>query len=294
MEPKEKVQTKEKKGGQLAVDRPNGNASAYNGNNGSQVHNQSGNGSNGQREQWQIRRGPIIKLIRYGNMRFTRVLQDTVRNHRLSFGARGLLAYMLSQPPDWQPLLWQILQEAAKSGYKLSHYELSGWLRELREHGHARDRMTKDGRRWEVCEFPNQVWLGNKGKKPSPQFRMMANSADRRTTEYLKKDSGVSSATRVATETGAAEAAKHSFSDVPRLPFPKSNKAMYRTLDQYSELLERHDVNADPDRDGNFFKDFSARGWCYPSGRLVSNWLVAYTRRRQHIQAKMLEAMESW
>ena len=45
----------------------------------------------------EIRPGPITKVIRYSDMKFTQVLQDTVRDNRLSFGARGLLAYILSQ-----------------------------------------------------------------------------------------------------------------------------------------------------------------------------------------------------
>jgi hypothetical protein len=62
---------------------------------------------------------------------------------------------------------------------------------------------------------------------------------------------------------------------------------MYKTLDRYSDLLDRYGVHADPDRDGNFFKDFSSRGWCYPSGRFVPNWLVAYIRRLRHVMGGM-------
>jgi len=88
-----------------------------------------------------------------------------------------------------------------------------------------------------------------------------------------------------------AKATNHAlFPDVPRLPFPKSARAMYKTLDRYSDVLDRYDVNADPDRDGNFFKDFSSRDWCYPSGRVVDNWLVAYIKRRQYITERILEA----
>jgi hypothetical protein len=112
----------------------------------------------------------------------------------------------------------------------------------------------------------------------------------------LRAGNGVSSSPANAYEEkrGVANADAHAtislFSDVPRLPFPKSARAMYKTLDRCSDLLERYDVDVDPDRDGKFFKDFSSRDWCYPSGQLVDNWLVAYIRRRQHIIEKMLEA----
>ena len=33
------------------------------------------------------------------------------------------------------------------------------WLKELAEYGYARLCYTKKGKRWEFCEFPNQVWL---------------------------------------------------------------------------------------------------------------------------------------
>ena len=114
---------------------------------------------------------------------------------------------------------------------------------------------------------------------------MMAISAGKKNDQVVKNDqSGVSSSSANAYEEkrGVANAdanATNHFSDVPRLPFPKSARAMYKTLDRYSDLLDRYDTFADPDRDGKFFKDFSSRDWCYPSGRLVDNWLVAYIRR---------------
>jgi hypothetical protein len=59
---------------------------------------------------------------------------------------------------------------------------------------------------------------------------------------------------------------------------------MYDTLDQYPDVLERYDVDADPDYDGGFFRDFTSHGWRYPSGRRVRNWIVAYIQRRRHVK----------
>jgi hypothetical protein len=161
--------------------------SAYNGSEHAQVK-QSSNGSNGQHasQRSEIRSGPIIKLIRYGDMRFTQVLQDSLRDHCLSFGARGLLAYLLSKPPNWQPLLWQIKQEAAESGYALSDYELSGYMRELRERGHARVVNTAKGKQWQVCEFPNPAWL--EGEKAIPRISHDGNFEGYKNDRTFKND----------------------------------------------------------------------------------------------------------
>src|SRR5436189_6086499 len=62
------------------------NDGAYGGDDHGQA--QSRNGSSGQHnnKHWQIRRGPITKIIHYGELPspFTQVLQATVRDHRLS------------------------------------------------------------------------------------------------------------------------------------------------------------------------------------------------------------------
>jgi hypothetical protein len=107
-------------------------------------------------EQRQIRFGPITKIACYGQMKFTQVLQDTVRDNRLSFGARGLLAYLLSQPEGWQPLSWHIKRDTGRS-----EYELRGYMKELRQYGYARLLNTAKGYKWEFCEFPNQAWLAS-------------------------------------------------------------------------------------------------------------------------------------
>jgi hypothetical protein len=232
-------------------------------------------------EQWNIRRGPIIKLTRYGDLRFVQVLQDTVRDHRLSLGARGLLVYLLSQPKNWQPLLWRIKQETG-----LSDYVLRGYMQELRKYGYARLLNTKDGHRWEVCEFPNQVWL--KDAKATYQNLQRGKFGREKNDRISKNDS--SGFSHSSKNNGVSDATTHSFLDVPELPFPESEDEMYQTLDDYSDLLESYDVFADIDRDGDFFNDFSSRRWRYPSGRPVRNWIVAYIQRRQHVEEQTRQA----
>jgi hypothetical protein len=145
---------------------------AYSGNSSGQGQvNQSRNG-NGQHESPQWRSGPIIKLVRYGDMPFTQVLQATVRDHRLSPGARWLLIFLLSQPKDWQPLKWRIEKETGQSSFKLT-----GWMGELCKYGYGRIEQVRsaDGRRaigsrWLVCEFPNQSWLAERANSLRPKF----------------------------------------------------------------------------------------------------------------------------
>jgi len=230
----------------------------------------------------QVRSGPIIKIIRYAHPPFVQVLQATVRDNRLSFGARGFLAYLLSLPKDWQPLMWWIRQETALGVKKLRRY-----MNELREYGyaHLKQERSADGRQaigtyWLVCEFPNPAWLkeGNSLRVPKGDCQI---SAPHKNDPRSKNDP------LGPTDRGSPEATMAVFDDVPRLPFPKSEEAMYLTLEDYSDVLDRYGVDADPDHDGSFFNDFVSRGWHYPSGRRVRNWMVAYIQRRLHIEEGM-------
>src|SRR5262249_21113657 len=142
------MQTKEK-APQLGAMEPNQLATAGDGQRQtghSQTNGQAPKSSNGSNAtaQREIRSGPITKVIRYSDLKFVQVLQDTVRDNRLSFGARGLLNYILSHATkrNWQPLSWQIKQETG-----CSEYELRSYMKELRRYGYARLVGTKRGQR---------------------------------------------------------------------------------------------------------------------------------------------------
>lgn len=80
-----------------------------------------------------------------------RCLEDT----RLSWRAKGILAYLLSKPDDWQVSI-QDLQNKAKEGREA----VQATLKELRENGYAHLEIIKGekgsfgGKKWVICEEP--------------------------------------------------------------------------------------------------------------------------------------------
>jgi hypothetical protein len=177
------------------------------------------NNGQGENSQHEIRRGPIIKIVRYGNMTFTTTLQATVRDHRLSPGARWLLIFLLSQPKGWQPLKWRIEKETGQSSYKLK-----GWMRELRKYGYGRVVLTPKGQRWEVCEFPNQVWLEAQ-KARGQNFTPEKSTPD--TNDRAFKNDGVSSSNEeqaTASCCGASAAAQPVVSASPLAEYSEENQ----------------------------------------------------------------------
>jgi hypothetical protein len=126
-------------------------------------------------------------------------------------------------------------------------------------------------------------------------FSGVGKSGGKRRNLFKKDRVGVSSSVdsyeSPSKETGGTDAPSLGFEDVPKLPFPENEESMYATLEHYSHVLDRYDVDVSPDYDGDFFRDFTSRGWRYPSGRRVpkGKWMVAYILRRQKIDEKMQE-----
>lgn len=89
--------------------------------------------------------------------RFARIDNDVLQSESLSFRARGLLAYILSRPADWQHSA-ESLSNASREGL----HAIRGALRELVAAGHARlesrrgpDGMVRNG--WFFTEAPSAV-----------------------------------------------------------------------------------------------------------------------------------------
>jgi hypothetical protein len=228
------------------------------------------------------------------------VLQATVRDNRPSLAARGLLVYLLSLPEGWQVRPRWLREELG-----LTKYEQQKLLNELKQYGYAhltQERSADDrraiGKYWLICEFPNQSWLDKANSltariSDSQKIEPYKNDpSSKNDTKGFSQGSGASgvprdSGVKTRQRKQGVTKATRPFSDVPRLPFPESEEAMYATLEEHADLLDRYDVDIDPDRDGDFFNDFSSRDWRYPSGRRVRHWLAAYILRRRHIMEAM-------
>ena len=249
----------------------------------------TGSPNNGQarNEQRQIRPGAIIKVIRYGDTPFMQVSQATVRDNRLSFGARGLLAYLLSQPQGWQPLSWHIKQETGRS-----EYELRGYMKELRKYGYARLLNSAKGYKWEFCEFPNQAWLAS--AKAIYRISQDGNFDREKNDRVFKNDrKGVrgdgqrrgSSKSRVQRkpkgETERAPlAAQASFVSSSFPKSPESESVILAQLEAESGVRLTPAIRAIAQR---FYADMQANGWTI-SGAPVHDPLAVLLARIAHIK----------
>ena len=107
----------------------------------------------------------IIRAARSAEGRYTQILNTALQDHRLSFRARGLMAYLLSLPPSARINSSQ-LAERTKEGREA----IRTALRELEEHGYLRrtkQRTDKGTFRPEsvVCDDPELL----KGDGPEPE-----------------------------------------------------------------------------------------------------------------------------
>ena len=71
--------------------------------------------------------------------RYTRVDNESVTDSRLSFAARGLLAYLLSKPDNWRVVLAHLATQSPAA-----RFALRGMLNELMEFGYARHVQSAD------------------------------------------------------------------------------------------------------------------------------------------------------
>lgn len=83
----------------------------------------------------------IIRGAGNGNPYF-KACNEPFNNPSLSFEARGLLAYLLSKPADWEPTTKNLLSQHKGTGKK----KMQRMINELKEHGYMRrERVNVDG-----------------------------------------------------------------------------------------------------------------------------------------------------
>ena len=74
--------------------------------------------------------------------RYVVLIQATVRDTRLSFKARGILAFLLSHPDNWKPNIRHLENSSEKDGRD----SIAAGIKELIAHGYARRVTTRDAR----------------------------------------------------------------------------------------------------------------------------------------------------
>src|ERR1051325_3420923 len=96
---------------------------------------------------------PIIKIARHDHG-YVIIQNKALTDKRLSWKARGLLAYLLSRPPDWKVSSAQ-LALAGKDGAE----SIRSALKELRSVGYAKLRTggKEHGSEWVIFESPEMA-----------------------------------------------------------------------------------------------------------------------------------------
>ncbi len=83
---------------------------------------------------------------------YTKISNSTLDDSRLSFGARGILCYLLSKPDGWQVRYFDL-----KKNGNCGEHVVRKYMRELVQHGYAqmkkRPKYNEDGN-------PNGQWDG--------------------------------------------------------------------------------------------------------------------------------------
>ncbi len=85
----------------------------------------------------------IVRVIK--NRDYSIINNTGLRDVRLSFGARGVLAYLLSKPDDWQLRVEDLIRQSPQG-----EHAVRGMLRELKKYGYLkRERHAGKGGRFE-------------------------------------------------------------------------------------------------------------------------------------------------
>lgn len=93
---------------------------------------------------------------------FTIIANATLRDRRLSFRARGVLACLLSNEDDWE-----VVQASLESEGTEGREAIRSAMNELERFGYVKKERARDGKgrlkeyRWMICEIPTQPNDGN-------------------------------------------------------------------------------------------------------------------------------------
>jgi hypothetical protein len=201
---------------------------------------------------------------------FTTFHNEMLQDTRLSFAALGILSMMLSRPWDWKSYVdWLSTQRRERKK------EIQICLKELETHGYLRRERV----RGENGKLASMVWHWD--GTPSDGFPSDGTSSD-----------GVAAPTKDRTNKGWFRSAevregkkKDKGSFVPkRTVFLKNNvfKPLFPYPQSEEEMVHEIEIRGfEPnlDYDGNFFSDFSGRGWKMPNGDPVYDWFELYQSR---------------
>ena len=179
----------------------------------------------------------ILRIHRRENP-FVQIDKRPLEDSRLSWRAKGILAYLLSKPNDWTVRTEDILAHGTEG-----RDAVRSAMGELKETGYAKLQNTAGGREWIIMEEPSTAF---QGMEPSPEKANVGKSATSNNDFQLE---------RINRKKGAKA-----------FQIPEVNECR-----QYAAEL-----GMSPEEGNAFHDHHSTRGWI-PSGqrKQMSDWKAA-------------------
>ena len=129
----------------------------------------------------------ILKIGKYGRRGFTRILNETLCNRRLSGMARAIMGYLLSKQHDWKPRVWDLANE-----FDCCNQVIQKALKNLEAEGYAHlvkfggGDCKACGSLWQIRESPELPW-GAKSRQR--KISTVENLDDREGVSYTNERS---------------------------------------------------------------------------------------------------------
>lgn len=213
----------------------------------------------------------IIKTHK-GECPYAQIDRSVLDDDRISYRAKGILAYLLSKPPNW----WVRSDDVIKHGTE-GRDAIRAAMNELRKFGYAKLVNTVAGREWHVFERPQKVESGGEvyweqsspdrsevrlgvakpgnpslvpsPEKPTPENPLLSNKEDSKKEGYIKDPE-------------------------PKSASPK--RFIPPTLEQVESFMSEIGMNGSAKTEaGKFFDYHETGGWMMARGKKMVNWKAA-------------------
>lgn len=184
-----------------------------------------------------------------------RILEDA----RLSWRAKGVLAYLLSKPPEWEVRSEDVINKSTDG-----RDAVRSAMAELKELGYAELINTRDGRRWVVREEPSPEKPFMAMPSPEKPRMALANMAE---TPPSNKEEIVSKKEGSNKELLTLEAPPES---KPPKRFSPPNPQQVETY--FREIGMNSASNAQATK---FCDHYGMAGWILNNGRKMADWKCA-------------------
>jgi len=232
----------------------------------------------------------IFRTIKNEDHPFVMIDRRPVENPALSWGAKGVLSYLLSRPDNWTVRLRDLVNRSTDGVYKIR-----GYIKELKHAGHIHSVPKRDPKTKRILEYTLEVYelpfstkpLTNLPQAGLPQAgNLMLND----TNINKKKDKNIKPA---ATPKEPTPPEILVFREVTRLYPPKPNwGSVVKIIQSVSKRIGRA-VTADDLRP--FFEAWTFRG-NKPTNINWTSWAVSgvipqqYNNKQQQAEPKGFDA----